>query len=320
MARRWVQELDDEKAIRKGWVKRRKIYNEAPQGYAGFCFNMRKPPFDNRDVRLAFAHLFNREALFEKLFFNEYEFIDSYYPGRDWGNGPNNPKVRYDPDKAEELLFFAGYEERDDEGYLIGPDGNRLSVTLEFANQQWERIWLVVKEYYEQAGIEFNLKLLDGTTLSKKVYEHQFRIHFQSWGAILFPNPETSWRSDLADQTYNNNMPGFKNERVDALCEKYNVTFEREEQKKIIREIDSLIFNEHPYALGWTSGFLRILYWNRFGHPDHYWSRITDQVDEGIMAYWWWDPARTKELDAAMAADTVIPDYDPIIVKPWAKE
>jgi len=320
MARRWVTELDKENVIQKGWVKRRKIYNEPPQSYAGLCFNMRKPPFDNRDVRLAFCYLFNREALFEKLFFNEYDFLDSYWPGGDWGNGAKNPKIRYNPDEAERLLYFAGYENRDEEGYLVDANGQRLSVTLEFANQQWQRIWLVVKEYYEQAGIEFNLKLLDGSTLQKKVYEHQFRIHYQGWGGIPFPNPETSWRSDLADKTYNNNLPGFKNKRVDELCEKYNVTFEREEQKKIIREIDSIIFDEHPYALGWTSSFLRVLYWDRFGHPDTYWSRITDVAEEGIMTYWWWDPDRMKALDDAMAKDATLPDYAPIEVRPWAKK
>ena len=49
--------------------------------------------FDDRGVRLAFAHLLNREKLMETLFFNEYTYIDSYFPGRDWGS-PNFPTFR----------------------------------------------------------------------------------------------------------------------------------------------------------------------------------------------------------------------------------
>ena len=31
--------------------------------------------------RLAFCYGYDRETLFEKLFFNQYEYLDSYYPG-----------------------------------------------------------------------------------------------------------------------------------------------------------------------------------------------------------------------------------------------
>ena len=292
--------------IRKGWVKRRKIYNEAPQGYAGFCFNMRKPPFDTSRRAARLRHLFNREALFEKLFFNEYEFIDSYFPGRDWGNEKNNPKIRYDPDKAEELLFFAGYEERDDEGYLIDPDGKRLSVTLEFANQQWERIWLVVKEYYEQAGIEFDLKLLDGTTLSKKVYEHQFRIHFQSWGAILFPNPETRWRSrsggpDLQQQ----HARASRTSGSTRSARSTTVTFERgaAEGDHPGDRLDHL--RRAPLRVRLDLGLPARSVLGPVRPSRHLLvaDRRPDRRADGA-AYWWWDPERMKQPDAGQDRGT----------------
>ena len=30
----------------------------------------------------------------------------------------------------------------------------------------------------------------------------------------------------------------------------------------------------HNYALGWYANHQRILYWDRFGHPDNYFTRI----------------------------------------------
>ena len=38
-------------------------------------------------------------------------------------------------------------------------------------------------------------------------------------GGLLFPNPETSFHSMLADQKNNNNITGFKNARVDELLQ-----------------------------------------------------------------------------------------------------
>ncbi len=324
-AQRWVEDIPKEPLIQRGLIQKRKIYNEAPQGYSGFAFNMRRPPFDDRRVRLAFAHLFNREQLIEKLFFNQYEPINSLMPGRDWGAGDENEMIHFDPDRALELLAEAGYKERDADGYLVGPDGKRLSVTLPFGNQGWERIWLPVKEDYEAAGIEFELKLLDPSTLIKLIDDRQFTIYFQSWGALLFPNLETSFSSKLADQFANNNLCGYKNPKVDALFPKYDVEFDRKKQKEITRELDRLICADIPYAFGWYARYKRLLYWPRYGHPASYVTRIDQNPQNSMMLLWWYDAERTAALERAQAdGKSTLPQYDgegeERVVMPWAKK
>ncbi len=306
-AQRWVEEIPKEDLVQKGWVQRRKIFNKSPQGVQGLAFNMRKAPFSDKRMRLAFAHLFNRERLMEKLFFNQYQFMNSYFPGRDWGAGDENEVIPFDPDRAVELMAEAGYSERDAEGFLKGPDGKRLEMTLYYVAPSWERIWLVVQEAYIDAGVKLNLERIDGATLVTKITDRQFTIHRQGFGAMLFPNPETAWRSDLADQKNNNNIPGFKSEKVDELLKTYNVTFDRAEQKKLMREIDRLLFAEHPYALMWFAGYTRVLYWDRFGHPDNYLTRVEQYPWRDMVLMWWYDPAKEATLDAAMKAGTKLP-------------
>ena len=82
VAREWHQEFVPAKmsAIANGWMQRRKVYTHRPVGVSGIAFNIRKPPFDDIRVRKAFSHLYNREKMMDKLFFNEYEFLDSHYP------------------------------------------------------------------------------------------------------------------------------------------------------------------------------------------------------------------------------------------------
>ena len=315
-ARRWVEDVPRERIVKQGWVKRRKVYNQQPVGFSGLCFNMRRPPFDDVRVREAFALLLNREMLMEKLFYGEYEYTNSIFPGRDWGSGTERPRVEFDPDRAEELLAEAGYRTRDAEGYLLGPNGKRLEVTLEYANQGWERIWLPLREAYEDAGVRFELKLIDGSTLTKRVSERQFKVHHQGWGALLFPNPETSWSSSLADKPYNNNIPGFADERVDELCRAYNLAATREEQKRITREIDTIVCGLHPYAFLWHSAYFRILCWDRFGHPDSYVTRVGQSFDDQVILLWWFDPVKEERLRAAMASGTTLPAGE-TIVRPW---
>ncbi|MEA3306469.1 MAG: ABC transporter substrate-binding protein, partial [Elusimicrobiota bacterium] len=311
-AQRWFEECDYAE-IKKGWIQKRKIFTQAPKGYSGFVFNMRKPPFNNRNTRKAFAYLFNREELINKLFFNEYDFIDSYYPGRDWGN-PNNPKIRYSPRRAARLLKRAGWIKRNEDGWLVNKKGEIFELTLEYGHQSWGRIHKVIKESIEKAGIKFNLKLIDGRTLYKKMGERKFTLSYQSWGAITFPNPMSSWNSELADKKHNNNVAGFKNKRVDELCDKYNITSDRTEQKKIIREIDGLIFRAHPYALGWYSNNSRVLYENKFGHPKKYFSKLGDY--RNVKTMWWYDAAKGKTLKEAKKNNKSLP-IGKTIQKPW---
>jgi len=322
-AQRWAEETEFDK-VRKGWIKKRKIYTQQPEGFYGYALNMRKPPFDDRDVRKAFAHLYNRERLIDKLFFNQYAFLDSYFPGDIWGS-PENPKIRYNPRIAARLLARAGYKERDKDGWLVGPDGKPFEITLEFrGGASSARIHKVVQEDLAKAGIKLNLKELDTRTLMKKVSELNFTLHSQAWTGSIFPNPTSMWGSKLADEPHSNNTPGFKDPKVDALCEEYDRTFDRKKQIELMRRIDRLIFRRHPYALAWYGDFDRILFWDKFGHPRTYFTKIGNSGKyragyPDILSLWWKSPEHMKALESAMAAGTDLPRGE-TVQKPWARK
>jgi microcin C transport system substrate-binding protein len=301
-AQRWEQECGFDK-VEKGWVQKRKIYNDYPQGISGFAFNMRKPPFNDRNVRKAFALLFNRAKLIDKLFFNQYSYLDSYFPGGVWAD-QNNPQIRYNPRMAKRLLSRAGWTTRDKDGWLT-KDGKIFEVTLEYGDQGFDRIFKVVQEYMARAGIKLDLKLIDYDTLMKKVDERDFTLTYQSWSGLLFPNPESSWDSKLADQNSTTNITGFKNPEVDKLCREYNSTFDRTAQEKLVHHIDELIFRDYPYALGWSANFFRLLYYDKFGHPAPYFTRTGD--DSSIFSTWWLDPKKGKALEEAEKTGASLP-------------
>ncbi len=292
----WHEECDFEN-IKRGLVQKRKIWNDEPQGVSGFVFNMREEPFNDKRMRQAFTYLFNREKLMSQLFFNEYIHTDSYYPGSVYEN-PNNPKYRYDPDKAVKLLKECGWTERNEEGWLMNDKGEVLDLDLTFAAASFARILTIYQEDLKKVGIKLNLRQSQGATMFKMVNERKFKIHWQSWSGLLFPNPENDVSSWTADPLNTNNLAGVKNERIDELIKQYNVCFDQSKRIEMIREIDSILMDIQPFALGWYAPFQRILYWNKFAYPECMFSRTGDW--RGILTLWAIDPEKEARLKEAM--------------------
>ncbi|MDW7997283.1 MAG: ABC transporter substrate-binding protein, partial [Bacteroidota bacterium] len=237
----WVKDTAYE-ALQKGWVQKQRVYTDGPVGTLGFAFNMRKPPFDDIRVRQAFAYLFNREALIRELLYDEYEPMDSYHANTVYEN-PNNPRVRYNPELAQQLLAEAGWRTRNAQGILT-KDGKPFVVEMGIP-KPIERFVTPYQQELRKAGIDLQLKFQDPNTLWLNAMERNFSLFFVNWTGLQTPNPETSLRSELADKNDNNNIEGFKNARVDQLCDMYDTAFSREAQIRIIQEIDSIVMSSY---------------------------------------------------------------------------
>jgi microcin C transport system substrate-binding protein len=293
ISRQWIEELDFPD-IQRGLIQKRKIYNDAPTGTQGLAFNARRQPWDDIRVRRALAHLFNREMLIQKLFYNEYVPQHTYHGGT--YENPTNPKTAYDPKRALELLAEAGWKERDAQGRLVRA-GRPFSVELLYASKTSEPYLTIYQEDLRRVGIALNLRLVTGETLFQLVMQRRFDLVSMGWGGLLFPNPETMWHSSLADVNDNNNITGFKDKRVDELLVAYDREFDQARRVEIIQEIDGILANAHHYILAWDAPFHRIAFWNKFGYPEGYVTRHGDNRD--IPSLWWRDPERDRQLAQA---------------------
>ncbi|GIW71641.1 MAG: ABC transporter substrate-binding protein [Planctomycetota bacterium] len=326
-AQRWVQEIDREPRLRRGWIQKRRIYNQSPNGFGGYAFNMRTAPFDSRNVRLAFAHLFPRETLFEKYFFQQYEYTDSYFPGQKWAR-PDAARVRFDPEAARRLLAADGWIARDAHGYLVDAAGRRFpKLTLEISDPSAAslRIHELVKStLWKEAGIELELKQLDYPSLLKKVWDHKFQLVYWHWTAGYFPEPEFLFHSRYAGEKQSNNLTGLALPEADALMDAYRYEFDPEVRLRQLQRLDALVFDTHHYALSWYAPYFRILYWDRFGQPPEYADRFLGDLDN-VLAYWWYDEARAAALERARAAGRALHPDHPLgqydqVEQQWWKE
>jgi microcin C transport system substrate-binding protein len=291
----WWKERYDFDEYNRGLILKRRIFNENPNGVSGICFNMRKPPFDDIRVRQAFAMLYDREKFNEKLFYDSYFPIYSFFPGSIYEN-PNNPKIKFDIDKAQQLLADAGWKEKNSDGYLV-KNGRIFEVELPFYGVGQDRYLTIYQEDLKKVGIKMNLRQIDGTTNFKLGNERNFSIITINWTGLRIPNPESSMGPGTADEPNTTNWPGIKDPRIDELCGEYNVSFDKAERVKIIREIDFIATSMQPYAFGWYAPYQRIAFHNKFGYPEWILSRTRDYLV--IPSMWYNDPEKAAEYEDA---------------------
>jgi microcin C transport system substrate-binding protein len=242
--------------------------------------------------------------MIEKLFFNEYEALNSYWQGGTYQN-PDNEMIPYDEIAAVELLEAAGWTEVGDDGVRV-KDGQRLSFNLSYRSALSERGLTVFQESTKRAGIELELQLLTPASGWKNMREKEYELMSTAWGAIIFPNPESSWHSRLADMVDNNNVTAFRSERVDELCDIYDTEYDVQKRIDIIREMDGIIYNEHPYILGWYGPAQRVAFWNKYDMPEWGIPRIGDPSN--MHQIWWVNPELETQLTAAQADSTITMD------------
>ncbi|MAG92446.1 MAG: hypothetical protein CMJ48_01665 [Planctomycetaceae bacterium] len=310
----WAKTLPEVDPVKKNWLIRQKVFNSAPNGVAGYVMNMRNPPLDDIRVRKALQMLLDRETLIEKLAFNEYIPMNSSYPGSPYEN-PDNEKIGYDPGAAKGLLAEAGWKKTGPDGVLLR-DGKRLSLRLLWYSPLSEKYLTSFKESCKSVGVEIKLERTQPETLWKTLMERKFEMATMAWGALVFPNPETSLASSLADKQNTNNLAGFKSERCDELFKQYDVAFSQEERVKIIQEVDKIVTAERTFVLHWYQPCQRILYWNKFGMPEYGLHKVLEWED--AFASWWVDEDKRRALATARKNKKALPAV-PLELHYWDK-
>lgn len=295
-AQMWVEELNFDR-IQKGVLQKRKVWNHNPQSIQGIAFNTRRPPYDDVRVRKALRHLFNRELMIEKLTFNEYVPLDSMFPYSIYEN-PNNEKVKYDPQRAVQLLADAGWNQRNAQGRLM-KNGVPMALELLYYTQTSERFLTIFQEDLRRLGVTLNLRYVTPETGFKLLDEFQFDMFSVGYGGGgPFPLPRQFFDSAQADQKASTNITGFKNKRVDELLDLYDRELDVKKRATLLRELDGIVTAEHHYLLEWTAPYQRMVFWNKFGMPQGVLTRIGDSREPPGL--WWFDPDKNRQLEEAM--------------------
>ncbi|MBX7059516.1 MAG: extracellular solute-binding protein [Leptospirales bacterium] len=298
----WVQQTDFDQ-IRNNWVVRQTVYNRMPLGFQGIAINMRREKFQDVRVRRALTLLLNRAQLNEKLMFDQYVLLNSYFPDLYPGNvNPAAPSATYDPELARRLL--------DEAGWRVGPGGIRTregqALSVSFLTDSADQRHLnVFVEDLKRAGIQASIEQLSKAEVTKRTDAFQFDLYWINTGSGRLKDPEPLFLSTFAHQEASYNLPGVEDAQVDRFLEDLRGEENLGRRNEILKRLDQRLLELQPYILLWQSDRDRVLYWNRFGMPANPFGKYARE--NAAIVYWWFDRDRAAALDRAQQSNQALP-------------
>ena len=145
-----------------------KVSQELGFYYVGF--NMRNQHFQNQRVRQAMAHAINKDEIASSVLGKDFGGVThDVFPPSHWSHSPNVSVYAYDVAKARKLIGEAGYT-LNNKG-VFTKDGKELGFefSVPIGKKDREKTALLLKQYWEAAGIKCEIRMLDFPTLISKL-------------------------------------------------------------------------------------------------------------------------------------------------------
>lgn len=230
---------------------KKKVDHQGPRPYGFVGWNFASPLFKERDVRIAMAHLMNRELMIEKFRFGlSLLATGPWYQQSPYAN-PSVKPILYNSDKAMALLKKQGWDDLDKDGILEKKIDGKLvpfKFTLMMASKDAEKYMTIYKEDLKKSGIDMEIKLVEWNSFVKALDERKFDAVSLGWGGGSVDNdPKQIWHSESA-QAGGSNFINYKNPEVDKLIDLGRQELDRAKRIKIYQEIYEKIAGDAPYA------------------------------------------------------------------------
>ncbi len=301
--------------------------NNVPGAIQAYFFNLRRPPFDDQNVREAINLLYDFETIKRTILFNQYERINSYFRNSDYGvSGPPKPEelvilesfkdqipeqVFTDEFKApvtdgsgrnrkqlrQALALFnkAGWTLSD--GKMM-KEGKQLSLELLLVQPDGQRVAAPFLQNMEKAGISTSVRIIDAAQYQVRLDDFDFDMISGLLSFFPPPGPElrSYYGSDAADERGSANYAGIKNPVVDELIEQINNAESLDKLQLTTRALDRVLLWNHYLVPQFYVDKHRIAYWNRFGQPETQPTYISYSLT-GFPTGWWIDEDLDSKLD-----------------------
>jgi microcin C transport system substrate-binding protein len=222
----------------------------------------------------------------------------------------------YNPQKAIELLKEAGWSNRDSSGRLV-KGGQPLTLELLHYAPSYNRFFTVFQEDLRKVGITLNLREVTPETAFQLKDDQNFDLICMFYGGgSPFPLPKQFYHSSQ-DVKSGDNLTGFRMPRADAIVEEYDREFDLQKRIALLRELDGLVTAERHWILFWNANYNRYLFWNKFGYPEWYTSRIGERDAYDPLFYWWIDPEKERRLEEARRDPSIKLEVGPTDITYW---
>jgi len=304
----WYEKSEME-PIYKGWIERTTFYNRYPKPPRGFYMNVRKPPLDDRNVRVGINFALNWQKVINVMFRGDYQRLNAFNEGYAIYSDPSIKARSYSIESARAAFRAAGYTIEGADGILTKPDGTRLSTAISYGTLPlYDHLLAILREDAKACGLDLRLDAAESTVDYKKAMLKQCDMEFWSW-AITPPVPDfyqfihsvnaLDAKGNPKPQT--NNLWVWGRADTDRLSEIVRTGRTVEEVRDASWKLQHIIHDEGFFAPGYTVDFVRLGSWRWVRWPDCENTRFSSPVvlDPHDVFVLWIDEDIKKETQAA---------------------
>ena len=234
-------------------------------------FNVRKPPFDDVNLRRAAATLVGEDFIIKRILqgygVKMYSIIP---PGNTFWCCPDVPKYGVGLDregrikKAYQILSDAGYTWQippiDGSGNVVNgegimlPDGKlmgKFTILTPPADYDPHRAMcgMMMQEWLRMLGIPaYSKPMAFGALIEQVKVRRDFDAFILGYGSLsLDPDYLRNFFISRNDKRRGWNMSGYNNPAFDKIADKSAETMDRDERRKLIWEMQKIIMGDVPY-------------------------------------------------------------------------
>ena len=316
IAKIWATGYNNEQ-VKSGAVVKHRFEHNNPAILQHFAFNIRRPQFKDKRVREAIDLAFNFEWANDKLFYNQYQRLYSYFTNTgleatglpvgkekailEYYRGriddkvftepftlPDNStpqKLRENLRKAVKLLKNAGYDFKDGKmTNLATGEPLRFTVLSNSANgSSFTRVMLPFLANLRKIGIDATFRNLEVNVFKNRMDNFDYDMAIMSYRMGTMPGTELRemFGSNAAENKGSYNIIGIQNQVVDELIDKLVKTHDKDDYEAYVKALDRVLLSEHYLSFQWYSRYNRVGYRNKFGIPE-------TKVKTGYLPFTWW--------------------------------
>jgi peptide/nickel transport system substrate-binding protein len=220
-------------------------WTAANSTYRVLEFNLQRDFLKDKRVREALSRAINRQDVIQVAENNlgqpQYTFLAP--TNTRWYN-PNVEKYEFDLNAARQILQEAGY--RLEGGRLLdsGDQQVRLQVLFPVSSNPRGKIATYLQQQYKQLGIDVEVKGLDFNAYTEEVKRKNFDLSLGTYGGGSI-DPDLGPKAQLLSDGQQN-ITGFKSERVDDLFKRGAVEQDAARRKAIYDELQQVVNQELP--------------------------------------------------------------------------